>query len=154
MLLPYQQRSYLHTEQAIHDCTQSGMSIIAYYTKLKGLWDERDALHAIPTCECGTMKEVMQHELGISTLFLVYLYCDNLSTNYMAANSVFHARTRNIELDYHFVCECWLGKSSGSFSTISWSTGRVTDQRTAQGEPPATAFQTGSSSDARFAGEC
>lgn len=50
-----------YIEQAIHDCTQSGMGINAYYTKLKGLWDERDALHAIPIYECGTMKEVIQY---------------------------------------------------------------------------------------------
>ncbi|KAB2625402.1 hypothetical protein D8674_017062 [Pyrus ussuriensis x Pyrus communis] len=45
------------------------------------------------------------HELGVTTQFSVYLHCDNLSTTYMAANPVFHARTRHIELDYHFVCE-------------------------------------------------
>lgn len=44
-------------------------------------------------------------ELGVRLHFLVFLYCDNLSTTYLAANSVFHARTRHIELDYHFVHE-------------------------------------------------
>lgn len=34
-----------------------------------------------------------------------FLYCDNLSTTYTAANSVFHARTKHIELDFHFVRE-------------------------------------------------
>lgn len=33
----------------------------------------------------------------------VILYCDNLSTTYIAANPVFHACTKHIELDYHFV---------------------------------------------------
>lgn len=33
------------------------------------------------------------------------LFCDNLSTTYMVANHIFHARTKHIELDYHFVCE-------------------------------------------------
>ncbi|XP_050121429.1 uncharacterized mitochondrial protein AtMg00810-like [Malus sylvestris] len=40
-----------------------------------------------------------------TTVFLVYLYCDNLSATYMAANTVFHAHTRHIELDYHFIYE-------------------------------------------------
>lgn len=31
----------------------------------------------------------------------VTLYCDNLSTTYMAFNPVFHACTKHIELDYH-----------------------------------------------------
>lgn len=34
-----------------------------------------------------------------------FLYFDNLSTTYMASNSVFHARTKHIELDYHSVRE-------------------------------------------------
>lgn len=38
-------------------------------------------------------------------VFPTLLHCDNLSATYMAANLVFHARTRHIELDYHFVCE-------------------------------------------------
>jgi len=30
----------------------------SYFTKLKGLWDERDALCTFPTCTCGSVKEV------------------------------------------------------------------------------------------------
>ncbi|CAL8151522.1 unnamed protein product [Prunus armeniaca] len=44
-------------------------------------------------------------ELGVRIRFSVLLYCDSLSTTHMAANPVFHARTRHIELDYHFVRE-------------------------------------------------
>jgi Reverse transcriptase (RNA-dependent DNA polymerase) len=33
------------------------------------------------------------------------LYCDNLGATYLAANSVFHSRTKHVELDYHFVRE-------------------------------------------------
>ncbi|CAL2259563.1 unnamed protein product [Prunus armeniaca] len=35
----------------------------------------------------------------------VLLNCDNLSATYMAANPVFHARTKHVALDYHFVRE-------------------------------------------------
>ncbi|XP_057475895.1 uncharacterized protein LOC130763881 [Actinidia eriantha] len=48
-----------HVEEGIHDCKQDNMTIGAYYTKLKGLWDERDALCSIPTCTCGIVKEVL-----------------------------------------------------------------------------------------------
>lgn len=44
-------------------------------------------------------------ELGVHLQFPVHLHCDNLSATYLAANPVFHARTRHIELDYHFVRE-------------------------------------------------
>lgn len=45
------------------------------------------------------------YELGVSTQFLTYLFCDNLSATYMAKNPLFHAQTCHIELDYHFVQE-------------------------------------------------
>ncbi|XP_050128644.1 uncharacterized protein LOC126605314 [Malus sylvestris] len=45
-------------ENEIHDCVQGSMSVGSYFTKLKGLWDERDALCTFPICTCGSVKEV------------------------------------------------------------------------------------------------
>ncbi|CAL9029727.1 unnamed protein product [Prunus brigantina] len=51
------------------------------------------------------------HELHVPVSRPITLYCDNLSATYMASNPVFHARTKHIELDYHFVRELVLSGS-------------------------------------------
>ena len=44
-------------------------------------------------------------ELGISHPRAASLWCDNLGATYLSVNPVFHARTKHIEIDYHFVRE-------------------------------------------------
>jgi histone deacetylase 1/2 len=44
-------------------------------------------------------------ELGISHDPIARLWCDNLGAKYLSANPVFHARTKHIEIDFHFVRE-------------------------------------------------
>ncbi|XP_019157723.1 PREDICTED: uncharacterized protein LOC109154370 [Ipomoea nil] len=42
-------------------------------------------------------------ELGLHSSTPATLWCDNLGVTYMCANPVFHARTKHVEIDYHFV---------------------------------------------------
>jgi hypothetical protein len=44
-------------------------------------------------------------ELGISHPPTASVWCDNLGATYLSVNPVFHARTKHIEVDYHFVRE-------------------------------------------------
>ena len=47
----------------------------------------------------------MLKELGIKNTPAPCLWCDNLGATYLSANPVFHARTKHIEIDFHFVRE-------------------------------------------------
>jgi histone deacetylase 1/2 len=44
-------------------------------------------------------------ELGIKSPPAARLWCDNIGATYLSANPMFHARTKHIEIDYHFVRE-------------------------------------------------
>ena len=47
----------------------------------------------------------MLKELGIQSKQAPCLWCDNLGATYLSANPVFHAGTKHIEIDFHFVRE-------------------------------------------------
>jgi histone deacetylase 1/2 len=49
--------------------------------------------------------EALLRELGVSLTTRPCLWCDNLGATYLSANPVFRARTKHIEIDYHFVRE-------------------------------------------------
>jgi hypothetical protein len=44
-------------------------------------------------------------ELGIRLPRAPTLWCDNVSAIALASNPVYHARTKHIEVDYHFIRE-------------------------------------------------
>ena len=52
-----------------------------------------------------TWLQALLHELGIRSSSTPILWCDNLGATYLSANPIFHARTKHVEIDYHFVRE-------------------------------------------------
>ncbi|GKC17380.1 cysteine-rich receptor-like protein kinase 8 [Tanacetum coccineum] len=57
---------------------------------------------ALTCCEVTWLVSLLK-ELRIKDLEPVDLYCDNQATLYIAANPVFHARTKHIEVDCQYV---------------------------------------------------
>ena len=59
---------------------------------------------ALAACEsvwlCSLLADLGQHVSGP-----ISLYCDNMSSIQLASNPVFHARTKHIEVHYHFIRE-------------------------------------------------
>ena len=62
---------------------------------------------AIPTCEAIWLKRLLK-DLQVEVSDPTTIYYDNLSSIQLAKNLVFHARTKHIEVHYHFVHECVL----------------------------------------------
>ena len=59
---------------------------------------------ASATAEVLWIRMVLK-DLGVFLPDPPLLWCDNLSALALASNPVFHARTKHIEVDYHFICE-------------------------------------------------
>lgn len=51
-----------------------------------------------------TWLETLLRELRVKTT-TPNLWCDNLGATYLSANPIFHARTKHVEVDFHFVRE-------------------------------------------------
>jgi hypothetical protein len=63
----------------------------------------------IVACEVVWLLKLLS-DLGWSVDALVVIYCDNISSILLANNPVYHARTKHIEVHYHFIRKKILAK--------------------------------------------
>jgi len=63
----------------------------------------------IATCEVVWLQKLLS-DLGQSVDAPVVIYCDNINNILFANNLVYHARTKHIEVHYHFIREKVIGK--------------------------------------------
>jgi hypothetical protein len=59
---------------------------------------------AMAACEVAWLRKLLG-DLGLHVDRQVVIYCDNLSNIQLPRNPVFHARTKHIEVHYHFIRE-------------------------------------------------
>ena len=59
---------------------------------------------AVAACEVAWLHKLLG-DFGLQVHRKVVIYCDNLSSIQLAHNPVFHARTKHIEVHYHFIRE-------------------------------------------------
>ena len=59
---------------------------------------------AVAACEAVWLKRILK-DLGIPLTDPICILYNNMSNIYLACNPMFHARTRHIEVHYHFIHE-------------------------------------------------
>jgi hypothetical protein len=56
------------------------------------------------TAEIVWVQSILK-ELGVREDDKLCLWCDNLGSTYLSANTIFHGQVKHVEIDYHFVRE-------------------------------------------------
>ena len=53
-------------------------------------------------CEVAWLHKLLAN-LSVAVPHKIVIYCDNLSSIQLAQNPMFHARTKHIEVHYHYI---------------------------------------------------
>ncbi|GKB48074.1 uncharacterized mitochondrial protein-like protein [Tanacetum coccineum] len=95
---------YLHgtVEHGMLIRRSSGFTLQAFTDVL---WKEVEYKALADTVAELTWLQALLNELGIRSSSTPIIWCDDLGATYLSANSIFHACTKHVEIDYHFVWE-------------------------------------------------
>ncbi len=63
----------------------------------------------IVACEVVWLQKLLS-DLGQSVDVPIFIYCDNINSILLANNPVYHAKTKHIEVHYHFIRKKILAK--------------------------------------------
>jgi len=90
-------------------CVSIGGNLISWKSKKQSVVARSRAeveyrVMASAACELVWLKQLLQ-ELQFGDVMQMTLVCDNQATLHISSNSVFHERTKHIEIDCHFVRE-------------------------------------------------
>ena len=88
-------------------CTFVGGNLVTWKSKKQTVVARSSAeaeyrAMASTTCELIWLKALLS-DMGIQSSKPITLHCDNQAAMHIAANPVFHERTKHIEVDCHFV---------------------------------------------------
>ena len=90
-------------------CVFLGDSLISWKSKKQGIVSRSSAkvgyrAMANVTCELIWLTTLLR-DFSIQSKEPITLFCDNEATLHIAANPVFHERTKHIEIDHHLIQE-------------------------------------------------
>jgi hypothetical protein len=91
----------------VHSMTANLPLVFAFIwgqTSFLGAQKNNPLLLAITSSELIWLQYLLA-ELKVSLTSPPVLWCDNIGATFLASNPMFHARTKHVEIDYHFVRE-------------------------------------------------